>query len=274
MKVNFTVPQKWDDLSEWQINKVGHILFHKKIEGSQLLKFAMVFILFIDRPSIIKIVKFFYLLSVVPFQDLLQYTDFMYDKKHRMTSFRQNYKVRVGMLKWQILAGPASRLSNITILELSYADTFFYNWITEGNDIDLHRLCAVLYRPTSSTIGTNDKRVPFDRLLLEENSYLTDKIPLHQKFMIALAFQGSRDRFAERFPNVFPQSKEKVKTTVNKRYTPFSSVINAMAMDEIQPFGTLNQTENSNANQFLEIYNETLIRQKEEEKRLKKLKRK
>lgn len=274
MKLNFNVPQKWDDLSEWQINKIGHILFHKKIDDSQLLKFAMVFILFISTPSLIKLVKFFYLLTIIPYQDLLKYTDFMFDKKQRMTSFRHNYRVRVGMFKRQMLAGPASRLSNITILELSYADTFFYKWITEGNDIDLHRLCAVLYRPISSKLATNDKRVPFDRLLLEENSYLTDKIPLHQKYMIALAFQGSRDRFADRFPNVFPQSKQKSASSINRRYTPFSSVVNAMAMDEIQPFGNLTQTENANANQFLEIYNETLIRQREEEKRLKKLKRK
>ena len=39
-----------------------------------------------------------------------------------------------------------------------------------------------------------------------------------------------------------------------------------MAMDEVQVFGNLQQTEKANAVQFLRIYEESIIRQRERER--------
>ncbi|WP_417365892.1 hypothetical protein [Flavobacterium beibuense] len=253
MRIDIIIPEKWDDLTEWQHNRIGWILFNKLFQG-EFFKYAILMVLLTPKPTFKNAVKIFYLLSRVPLEDLLQYTDFVFDSEAILTRFRPYYKVKSGFKKVNIY-GPSQRLANISILELSYADTFFYNWITEGKDIDLHRLCAVLYRPLNS---------PFSESNLVANSKLTDTIPLHQKYMIALAYQGSRTVFIKRYPHVFPKSKsqEKKPKKGKKAYHPFTSVINAMVMDEVQPFGPLDKAEQANANKFLEIFNEMLLRQK------------
>lgn len=275
MRIDFKVPVKWDELTPWQRDRLGRIFFNPDQVDKELFKKLMAIILFLPKPSLKHVAKLFILLCRMPLTELISYTDFLFDPDHRLTSFKPAYTVRSGFCKSKVY-GPADRLNNITILELSYADTFFYKWITEGQDVDLHRLCAVLYRPADPDAPKHDSREAFNQLLLPANAVLTDQIPLHQKYMIALAFQGSRDLFAKRFPKVFPKAKSSQDTDVapavkkKKAYSPFTNIINSMALDEVQPFGPLEDTERANAGKFLEIYNESIIRLQKREQLLKK----
>jgi hypothetical protein len=66
---------------------------------------------------------------------------------------------QIGRYFRKTVYGPAPRLANTTI-ELSHADTFYYKWMTENNPDDLHRLTAILYRPSAEPT-LEDKRIPF-----------------------------------------------------------------------------------------------------------------
>jgi hypothetical protein len=273
MRIDFKIPQKWNDLSEFQLKMIGHFMFNNRNEQveSKYFKQVVLSLLIVAKPTIKNIIKSVILLTQVPFTELEQYTEFVFDEKELLTRFP--FKIKIG--RWPVrktVFGPAPRLANSTIEELSYADTFYYKWITEKNTDDLHRLTAILYRSASTMANPEDRRKPFSNLLLESNSRVTDAIPLHVKFMIAHTYYGCRENFINRHPNVFPRKKtregeeEEKAPAKPKPYQPFSKIIDSFAMDEVQIFGNHQQVEKVLAPKFLSVYEESIIRQKERER--------
>jgi hypothetical protein len=178
MRINFKIAQHWNDLTEWQIKAIGRFMFTSRNEQTEtrLFKKVVLSILIVPKPTFKNIIKSVILLLQVPFSELEQYTNFVFDKKELLTRFPD--KIKIG--RWpfrKTVYGPAPRLANTTIEELSYADTFYYKWMTENNPDDLHRLTAILYRPSAEPTQ-EDKRIPFSSLMLENNSRITDAIPL------------------------------------------------------------------------------------------------
>lgn len=272
MRVNYTIPQNWNKLSKWQLKRVGKLVHQQSKLPHRLFISMLISILIMPKRSFIGYIKSIYLFTQVPLFILEEYCSWIFDKDEHLTKFPEKFKIGK-----KTFIGPAQRLSNVTIEELSYADTFFFNWILEKNDLDLHRLVAVLYREEDKTAGLDDRRVPFNKLLLPNNANYTDKISMQDKLIIALAYQGCRDLFAKRYPIIFPKPKEseKEKTPedlkkIKKSYQPFDRIIHAMAMDEVQVFGNLQQTEKANAVQFFKIYEESIIRMRERERANKK----
>jgi hypothetical protein len=274
MRINFKIAQHWNDLTEWQIKAIGRFMFTSRNEQTEtkLFKKVVLSILIVPKPTFKNIIKSVVLLLQVPFSELEQYTNFVFDQKELLTRFPN--KIKIG--RWpfrKIVYGPAPRLANTTIEELSYADTFYHKWMTENDINDLHRLTAILYRPSAEPTQ-EDKRIPFSNLTLESNSRITDAIPLPVKFMIAHAYYGCRQNFINRHPNVFPQKKavegEEEKTPAKpKPYQPFSKIIDAFAMDEVQIFGNHQQVEKVFAPKFLSIYEESIKREREKERQRK-----
>lgn len=274
MRIDFKIAQHWNDLTEWQIRAIGRFMFNTRNEQveTKLFKQIVLSILIVPKPTFRNIIKSVVLLSKVPFSELEQYTNFVFDQKELLTRFPN--RIKIG--RWpfrKTVYSPAPRLANTTIEELSYADTFYYKWITENNPDDLHRLTAILYRPTrwNRPPSSEDRRIPFSSLLLENNSRITDAIPLPVKFMIAHAYSGCRQNFINRHPNVFPQRKlaegEEEKTPAKpKPYQPFSKIIDSFAMDEVQIFGNHQQVEKVFAPKFLSIYEESIKREREKER--------
>jgi hypothetical protein len=271
--INLVVPKKWNELSEFQLKMIGRFMFNNRNEQLETKYFKQVVtsILIIPKPTLKNIVKSVILFLQAPFSDLEQYADFIFDKKELLTRFPSQIKIG----RWpfrKTVFGPAPRMANSTIEELSYADTFYYKWITENNTDDLHRLMAILYRPSSELATPEDKRKPFSSLLLESNSRITDAIPLHIKFMIAHTYYGCRENFINRNPHVFPRKKitegeeEKIPPKP-KPYQSFSKIIDSFAMDEVQIFGNHQQVEKVFASKFLMVYEESIIRQKERERK-------
>jgi hypothetical protein len=271
MRINFKIAQHWNDLSEWQIKAIGRFMFNSRNEQTEtkLFKKVVLSILIVPKPNLTNIVKSVILLLQVPFSELEQYTAFVFDQKELLTRFPNQIKIG----RWpfrKTVYGPAPRLANTTIEELSYADTFYYKWMTENNPDDLHRLTAILYRPSAEPT-LEDKRIPFSSLTLESNSRITDAIPLPVKFMIAHAYYGCRQNFINRHPNIFPQKKavegeEEKPPEKPKPYQPFSKIIDAFAMDEVQIFGNHQQVEKVFAPKFLSIYEESIKRERIKER--------
>jgi hypothetical protein len=272
VRVNYKIPQKWNDLSEFQLKMIGRFLFNNRNEQieTKYFKQLVLSILIVPKPTIKNIIKSVVLLLQVPFSELEQYAVFIFDEKELLTRFPSNIKIG----RWpfrKTVFGPAPRMSNSTIEELSYADTFYYKWITEKNTDDLHRLTAILYRPTSELATPEDKRKPFSNLLLESNSIITDAISLPQKFMIAHAYYGCRENFINRHKHVFPRKitrddQDEKKPEKPKPYQPFSKIIDSFAMDEVQIFGTHQQVEKILVPKFLAVYEESIIRQNQRER--------
>jgi hypothetical protein len=268
MRIDYTVPQKWNDLSDWQLRMIGHFLFlnHKDETDKSLFRHVFLFILFLPKPSFWNLWKLAVLLFKFSFKELEHYTDFIFDKKQLLTRFPRH--IKVGRFPFRKkLYGPADRLANVTISEFSYADTFYDKWIRDGETDELHRLTAILYRPKSKTPNQEDLRTKFSSLTLGNNSKTTDHIPLHIKYMIAHCYQGCREIIVNRHPNVFPKRKiiEGQEDSVVKRkpYQTFSKIIDSMAMDEIQVFGTHQETENIFVPKFLQIFEAKIIKQKQ-----------
>lgn len=272
LDINLPIPNKWNDLTDFQIRMIGRFMFNNlnvQVE-TVLLKKIMLSILIVPKPTFRNIIKSVIYLSQVPFSELEQYTDFIFDKKQHLTVFP--IFLKLGRWPWsKKVYGPGARLSNVTIEELSYADAFYYKWVTEKDVNDLHRLCAILYRPKAKNPDINDVRIPFSSLRLDKNATLTDRISLERKFMIACAFEGCREVIINRHPNVFPRKKitegeEPKKETKPKPYQSLSKIIDALAMDEVQIFGNHQQTEKVYASKFLAVYEESIIRQREKER--------
>lgn len=262
MRIDITIPTKWNQLTPFQLRLIGRLLYSKTEFEKKFFRQLMATVIFIPKVRFIHFWKLFLILREVGFDGIIHYADFIFDEADCLTKFPEFYKV--GKTK---LFGPGERLQNITILELSYADAFYFNWINKSDEKDLQRLVACLYRPADKNPKESDIRKPFDKLLLPKNAELTDRIALSDMYIIALAYQGSRETFKKRYPYVFPKppksEEDKPEPTTKKplKYTPFSKLVASMAMDEVQIFGTISDTENANAMQFLEMYNETLLRQ-------------
>lgn len=270
MRIDYRVAQKWNDLTEWQIKTIGRYMFDSRNEqiDTRIFKTAIMCVLLNPKLTLKNILKTGVFFSQVPFSEFEQYTNFVFDEKQLFTRFPVSFKVG----KWpfrETVYGPAPRMANSTIEELSYADTFYYKWATEKNTDDLHRLTGILYREKSSENNPEDLRKPFSALVLEKNSRITDKIPLHIKFMIAHVYAGCRQNFINRNKNVFPVKEETEETEKlpkkKKPYQPFSKIIDSFAMDEVQIFGNHQQVEKVYASKFLAIYDVCIVRERERE---------
>lgn len=270
MKVNLSIATNWNELNDWQIKKIGRFMFNKRNEQveTKIIKIYMFIILFQGKPGIKNFLKKSLLFWDVPFSELEQHVEFIFNPDSLLTVFPE--KLKTGIWPWsKKVYGPMARLSNISIKELSYADTFYYKWATERNLDDLHRLCAILYRPKAKKPSPIDCRVEFSSLLLEKNAQLTDGIPLEIKFMIARAYEGCRITFIQRYKNVFPKKKQPDQPKQEQKpkpYQPFSRIISAMAMDEVQIFGNYQQVEKVLAPEFLSVYDESIARERERER--------
>jgi len=272
INLNSTVAQKWNDLTEFQVSAIGRFMFNAMNEQveTKLFKKFIISVLLVPKFTFGNLIKSIVVLAQVPFSELEQYTRFVFDEKELLTRFPAVIKVGRWPFRKRVY-GPAARMANSTIEELSYADTFYYKWITEKNTDDLHRLTAILYRTKGTGSKKEDPREPFSSLLLEKNSRMTDAIPFSVKFMIAHAYHGCRQNFINRHRNVFPQKKavegeEEKAPKKTKPYYPFSKIIDAFAMDEVQIFGSHQQVEKVLASKFLSIYDESIIRQREKER--------
>lgn len=269
MKIKYHIPQRWNDLNQRQIMRIGQIMAKSEKMPRWMLVSLILSILLMPKRGFWRFIKNMYLFSRVPLSELQTYCDFILKRTDVLTTFPREIKVGD-----TILYGPSDRLANLTIEEFSYADAFFFAWVANQSSVDLDRLVAVLYRRKAVVENESDQRMPFDKLTLSLNASFTSDMPSGYKQVIGLAFQGSREKIYARYPVVFPVSKPKKEEEKTKaddkpmKYVALNKIIQSMAMDETQTLGTMQEAEKVNISTFFDIYQESIIRAREREKML------
>lgn len=253
MQINYNIPTTWNQLSLWQLKKIAKIIFSNT--DQEQVSFLLVSYLCIPKLTLKNILKYCYLLMQVPVSQLKEYAAFLY-KDTNLTKFPKKVKS---------LYGPTDRLANVNIDEYTYADLFYHNWSTTRKNEDLNRLVAVLYRPKRNAQHL-DIRKPFTKEALSKHAGVVEKLPRATKLVIAMAFQGSREKIIARYKWVF------VKGSGKASYAPFTKIINAMSRSENQPFGDYYKTKEANIYDFFDVLDEDLKTQKEQERNAKKKK--
>ncbi len=243
---NITVPTSWNELNEWQLHEIAHLLNHADPKDFSETYVQMVLRCYQNSNSYSDVRQFKKIVNEVPISELEKHVTFLRDSM-------EFYKFPEidGLIK------PSDRIENITIRQFSTIDTFFHFWNNDRSEINLKRLVATLYR----------KNEKFDDLDLVEVSKITDKIPMKQMEAIALAFLFTRMYIEDRFPIVFPKASEdseqdKLKPVFHKKenkFVPFDKVIVGMAMDELQPLGKKQDADQVRVYEFLGVLSESIL---------------
>tara|TARA_R110002096_G_C14661308_1_gene728007 strand:+ start:10978 stop:11754 length:777 start_codon:yes stop_codon:yes gene_type:complete len=254
MDIHINIPTTWNDLSETQLKNIVFQIecYHFEIRENADAELEIRTRLFIAcakellRGNSYKNIKAA-LTEILPTQ-YGGYTTFLFEKNTR-TIFTEKIKI-----KGIPFYGPDVRLRNITIGELSFADSLFYNWRTSHNTTYLNALCATLYRTTDANSTEIDKRKPFNKLLVDKTILDFSKVNYKTKLAIAYTYEGCRNHLMETYKNVFPKREHQQKTLSNK-YVPFGEII----IDKIKGDPSkLKETQNLMATEFLSIYDKDI----------------
>lgn len=271
-EINLTVPQRWNDLSDNQLQKILKCLHYNR-EVTDSIKLELLVYLFLDDKNDKKSIgEFQQILANIPLntvdRDILylsSYLEFILNDIN-LTKFPSEL-----IIDGKTYYGPADRLSNLTIEELSFADHIYFNWITTGKQIELDRLVTVLYREKTKIHNINDIREDFSRHTLSQRGSILPTLDEEIKLAIGYAYKGSRDLMFSKFKIIFPTNKNTLKQGVRKpvKYRSFNAMIHTMSMGETMPLGNLHEVKRTNAYDFFTIVQETIIMQRERNKQLK-----
>lgn len=251
--MRITVPTRWSELNEWQLEEIAtRYLSDKEMTEEDI--FHIVRVLFQKSKRIRDELTMRKVFRIVPFSTLVTYAEFL-NQMPDLSVFPclKEYKIQK----------PGDRMNDISIKQFSVVDTIFNKWITTKSEVYLKQLVASLYR-----IGK------FDVLKLPEVADKVEYVPIKKLYVIAMTYLSVRNYITEQFPRVFPKYKttdeEKLKPIFRRNtYTPFSKVITAMAMDERQPLGTLHECNNTLIYDFFNTLEESIIRVESMNKKLK-----
>ncbi len=251
IKGNISIASSWNQLNDWQAQEIAHLYLNASAEDFTEAYVKMILVVYQKSPS--KKDRRFLdkLTKEVPISELEKYCTYLRDS----TNFFRFPEIS-GLIK------PADRIENITIRQFSTIDTFFYAWNQERSIINLKRLVTTLYRLHHE----------YDALDLRPVALITDKIPVKQMEAIALAYLFTRIYIENKYPIIFPKKDETEDINVpvfksqNKSFVPFDKVITAMAMDELQPLGKKQDANNVRVYEFLDVYSESIVYQKQKAK--------
>ncbi len=247
--MKYQVATKWSELTDWQLEELAYLLLTETISDRML---TVISVLFKKTNSIEEQMRFARLVNEAPLSELVKYTGFL-GKIPDLFRFPD--------LKEYGVVAPGDRLNNFTMKQFSVVDAIFYKWRETEEELYLRQLVASLYVIDS-----------FDVLKLPDVAEKTDTIPIKKMYAIGLTYLAVRNAITERFPTVFPKAKpqqEDAPVFRKSTYTPFSKVITAMAMDEVQPLGALEECKKTNIYDFLETLSEAILRSEKLNKSMK-----
>jgi len=253
--MNIQIPQTYSDLTEEQRKKLCYtLLTSMNVENSSDsdIPFCIIKLLLSHLPKRTQQK----VLNEVPFSTLWQYAE-PFLSTEKLYHFPYITK----------MVAPAPRLANLTIKQFSVADSIYYRLrLSQFKDETLLR------QLTASLYCFKDK--PFDILELPQVAEQTDKEDIKTAYEVAFAYTCCREYIISKFPKVFSSpnpSKREEKPVFRKEatYTPFSKIINVMAMDQHQPLGNWHQCNATRVYDFFEVMTESMI-QTEKNNNLKK----
>lgn len=234
MAVEYHLPSKWDDLNDWQMSMVSKILHSPYNQNKRDVLLVYVFVLrTLSFRNVCRLCWFLWNVSLV---DIIPALEFIHKQSTR-TKFPKKLKN-----KDVVLFGPKIRLSNVSIEQFGYAVTFFNKYNKTQDPVDLYRLVSCLYSPYN---------IPFSRYNLDHISEEVKKVDFNQLYPVFLAFAGSLDVLANRFPALFPKK-------TNTSNSPSTYNYDKMMMDVslvTNPFGKLKSVRKANVHDFFNYLN-------------------
>lgn len=277
---DFNIAKSWNELNSFQLGEILTLFMSSEKIPINEFRLLLLTAIFIDESPEDqsetfeeKTNNFAYLLAQVHLTKqseddnsyLFKHIEFL-EQSVTLTKFPETIKIDD-----QTFYGPANRLSNLTIEELSFADHIYFDWFTKRNPIDLDRLISVIYRPQSTVENIDDIRQNFSRQTLVKRGEIIPKLDEKIKLQIGFGFKGSRESLFSKFPIIFPKRKSSFKKDERKpvKYKSFNPMITTMAMGETTPLGNLHEVKKTNAVDFFEVVQETIImdrKRKEQQK--------
>lgn len=249
--MNIQIAQSWSELNSWQLGKVARLLHLTTPETFEKDMLKIAFVIFQKKASFLSRLRLWKIITRVNSEILIENTAFVLENPD-LYSF-PNID---GLIK------PDDRLGDISIKQFSIIDTLFYQWDQRKDELSLRLFVASLYRLNPE----------FERKHLPQVGAITDKISEDQRHAIAMIYKSVRLYITNRYPVIFPKPKKDQEelepdfSTKKSKYTPFSKVINSMALDELKPLGTLHECNATLIYDFMDILTELIIHQRNKAK--------
>lgn len=270
MELTFNIPEKWNDLNQYQLENIIHTVhINKKLTRKILLN--LLTFLFVDEDpfsrsdTVMKKLDDYGLLlrQVSTMQTLIPYLDFVKESM-TLTKFPEKFEITVNS-ETKTFYGPEARLINLSIFEFSTIDKLFYRWATKKDDADLDRICVLLYREAGGN-NIEDIREPFSMSKLNHRAKFVQTLDFKTKLSIGYAFMGSRELMISKFPVIFPKPKFKPQIstpTTPRKYEGMTKMINSMIVGDNLPLGPLKDVKETNVFDFFNVVTEVILLQRE-----------
>ena len=192
---------------------------------------------------------------------LLDTTDFIFESPVLLT--KNNFPViKAGSY---VLYGPADEMMGMVQKEFIFADAVFAAWVESRDEKYLNELVAILYRPKGKVDVltkeyTGDQRCEFNNLSYDLWKSAVAKLPMKIRQAIALFYQGCRQSWEVKYPNVF----EKVeKSDIAHTHQSWYDVMRELPGEK---FGTISEREYVAIDTVLSELERTIIANKTQEK--------
>lgn len=239
--MKLTVPSSWNELSAWQRQEICFLLL-QKTNDFEIRFLKIIRILFLKNNTLWDKIRVHKLFKQVPVSQLLTFADFLLKENNLYTFPPISEKLQT----------PAPRLTDCTIKQFSVVDSIFYKWRISDNQLYLRQLVASLYRFKNNDFHNGD---------LPRIAEITDKISEKQRAEIGFVYGCIREYIIKKYPYVFSSKSNENLPAVAHRYTPFSKVITAMAMETPQPLGNYHDCNRTLVYDFFDVFQENIKRQ-------------
>ena len=250
--MNIVVAKNWRELNHWQLQEIANIYLQTNPEKFYQDFRKMVFVLFQKKKSFWAKLKFYKILRQVKFEDLAFHAQFILET----TDFHSFPEIK-GLIK------PSDRIASLDAKHFSYCDKLYHDWEQDKSEINLRRFVASLYKVEEN----------FDELKMPEVAKYTQKLTVKECMVIALAYKFSKIHIWKTYPVIFPTKKEEDETETFKpvfkkanTYQSFDKVINGLVFTEEKPLGTKAEAERTRIYPFLNVLQESILRNKEKQK--------
>ena len=251
--MKLSIPTRWSETTAWQRKEITHLLLSLSCsqEGEpQKIIIRLLKILVMHSPTFWSKIRWIKLLQQVPISALFPYAEHFLQQRDLYEFPNISPK----------LITPGARMNNCCIKQFSVCDAIYYKYRTTNNQQQKQTYAKQLVASLYVLKGNN-----FDSLKLPEVAKITDTINKKIRHQIIFTFMCIREYITGRFPKIFPTKKtlkEQEQPIFHKTtsYTPFSKVIQSMAMDERQPLGNLHQCNDTLIYDFLDMLQESIIR--------------
>lgn len=218
----YPIPSRWDELTRLQLHWIAWLQRTPR-HGVALTKLFF-FILTMSLPFWKRIrLQWFYLVQATTAErgDFLILVENFHT--HRSFTSQKLPYIRINRLNLGgysvLLRGPEDRMANSTLWEFIQAEKHYLAHLKSHRTPDighpttphLDSLIAVLYRqldPSKSTDTDIDSRIALTDAGTRSRTALISRMPIENKLIVLLYFEGCRNFIIQAFPRIFPKPTE------------------------------------------------------------------